>query len=784
MRNMNSLYRKMKIIVIIALLTGSSINFVIGIEGEKVVSSSTNNEPFLSVTVQNSESNSNYDYAIITCKDFESSSFQLLIDHKSQYMNATIVILEDILENSSFWVNGTYGDATNISDGNLYVEDDKDVSANFSSFNDTAAIMRNFIRFAHQKWGIEYVLLGGDVEIIPTRRLYVNLSDWNTGLIGEIPKEGWIPSDLYFGCLDGTWNDDFDKKFGEQKEYSIDEEADFIAEVYIGRAPVDNKYEVTTFVKKVIQFETTEKPKDILLHQANLNDWNFPDTTVIPEACAKQITNDYIIHKLYQKNGEISVTDWINCFNKPNKLLILHVGNGFTDYLHGAGNSWYELYNSPRGAVYFETGDIYKIRNTFYPIHISISCCSGDFTASDCIAEELLLWSYGGPSACFFNSEVGCVNNTDASKYSAEFIEKIFYEMFENNTKELGKINYFSKYHFINISELDPTYRWCYYEINLLGDPETPVTGIRDRLPLFTVFVDDDFNEYTPDWNITCFSKIQDAINMIPDHGIINVNAGIYNETIVINNTIQLIGEDKNTTIIECSDSEIVITANSNSSLIKNFTIRHNTSTQNIQNQIGIYIPKDCWGNDISNNIITNNNNCGILINYSCRTYIHENIIQFNGEGVCIVNKLERIFLYNVVLTCHNMVHNNSIVSNEKYGIYLEGSLHNEILNNNIMNNNGSYGLVSSNSDAFFRVSRSTTWGGNYWGEPCTEKMINGTRGPHFFWYPDFSHGSNIIERLRNGLFFPTKIYWMILNVGFKYSDIDKNPAQEPYDIR
>jgi len=772
---MSSLYRKMTIIVIIALLTGSSINFVIGIEGEKIAGSSTTNEPSLSTTHPNIESNSNYEYVIITCKDFETSSFQLLIDHKSQYMNATIVILEDILENSSFWVNGTYGDATNMSYGNLFVEDGKEVTSNFSRFNDTTAIIRNFIRYSYQELGTNYVLLGGDVEIIPVRKLYVNLSDWYSGLIGEVPIEGWIPSDLYFGCLDGTWNDDFDIKFGEQKEYSINEEADFIAEVYIGRAPVDNKYDVATFVNKVIQFETTEKPKDILLHQSNLVPKGVPDTSVISEECANWITDDYTIHRLYQKNEIISVIDWIRYFSEPEKLVVLHVGNG---YYSGFSDSWYQLYfDSIFGRVKFKTSDIYKLRNTFFPIHISISCLTGNFCDTDCIAEELLLWSQGGPSACFFNSEVGCVSKTNASKYSAEFIEKIFYEMFGNNTKELGKINLFSKYHFINLAQSNPTYRWCYYEINLLGDPETPVTDKRNKLKSFDVFVDDDFNESTPDWNSTRFSNIQEAINSIPENGVVNVHSGIYREAIVINKTIKLIGEDKYNTIIECSDSEIVINAKTNSSLIKNFTICHNNTSQKIQNQTGIYIPRNCWGNEISNNIITNNSNYGILIHCSCRTYIHDNIIQFNGEGICIENKLEGLHSNYIVITCHNMIHHNKIVSNENYGIYLEGTLHNEILNNNLMNNGGYYGILSSNNDAFFKISRWTTWDGNYWGEPCSKKYIDGTRGPYFFWLPDVSGG------ILNYFVFLQKNYIDIINIGIPSRDIDENPAQEPYDI-
>lgn len=788
---MNNSRRKMIIISIIALFIGSSITLAIETEGEnnlcgslskdteiimeKIVNSSMTTKSLPPATKSNIEPDPTYEYVIITSKYFENSNFQLLVDHKSQYVNATIVILGDILENSSFWVNGTYGDATNNSNGNPWIEDGKEVSVNFSRFNDTAAKIRNFIRYANQKWGTRYVLLGGDVEIIPVRKLYVNLSDWYSGYVGEVPIEGWIPSDLYFGCLDGTWNDDLDKRFGERKNYSMDEEADFIAEVYIGRAPVDNKYEVATFVNKVIQFETTQKPKDILLHQSNLLPWGIPDTSVIPEACAQWVPNDYNINRLYQKNEKITVDKWINCFGNPSKLLILHVGNG---YYHGPDNSWYQLYYNIFGRVKFKNSDVCKLRNTFYPIHISISCLSGNFCYTDCIAEELLLWSRGGVSACFFNSEVGCVDRTDASKYSSEFIEKIFYELFENGTRKLGEINLFTKYHFINLAQEDPNYRWCYYEINLLGDPETPVLETRDKLPLFAVSVDDDFNESTPDWNITCFDKIQEAANAVPENGVVNVHSGIYHETVVINKTINLIGEDKYTTIIDGGNSEVVVTIKSNSSSVRNFTIYHNDSTQKIQNQNGVYVPPNCWGNEISSNIIMNNNNCGILIQDSCRTYIHDNIIQFNGDGICITKKISGLFEKYIVVTCHNVIYHNKIVSNGNYGIYLEATINNEILNNTFMNNGEYYNSLNSKNDAFFKLSRYNTWDGNYWSGACDRKYIHGTHGPIFIWYPDFSDG------IISGIIFPSRNYVAIINIGIPIPDIDENPAQEPHDIR
>ena len=73
-----------------------------------------------------------YEYVIITNEYLKDSDFQRLIQHKSQYLNSTIVTIEDVLNNPDFKVNGTYGDATNAANGNHWIADGKEVTANFS----------------------------------------------------------------------------------------------------------------------------------------------------------------------------------------------------------------------------------------------------------------------------------------------------------------------------------------------------------------------------------------------------------------------------------------------------------------------------------------------------------------------------------------------------------------------------------------------------------------------------------------------------------------------------
>ncbi|MCJ7570417.1 MAG: C25 family cysteine peptidase [Candidatus Thermoplasmatota archaeon] len=707
-----------------------------------------------------------FEYIIITSRDFENSSFQTLISHKSQYMNARIVAVEDILLNSSFWVNGTYGDATNNSNGNPYIKNGEEVTANYERFNDNASKIRNFIRFAHQNWKTEYVLLGGDVQIIPVRKFYVNISGWEAGFLFDRSIQGWIPSDLYYGNLDGTWNADFDENFGERGTTSTKDEADLYSEVFIGRASIDNNCDIATFVKKVINFETTIKPKDILLHQSNMTVNKGPDTSVIPDACANLIPDSYTIHKLYQKDGIIDKKKWVESFKEPDKLIHLQIGNG--DYF-GPTLSGYQLFLNEEQLEIFTNYDIGRLDNKFYPIHISISCLSGNFENTDCLAEELLLWSNGGPSACIFNSEVGCVKNENALAYSGEYIERLFYEIFVNETSNLGKINQFSKYHFVNLSYDDPNYRWVIYETNLLGDPETPVFEKRTNITTPIIYVDDDA---VPPYDGSLehpYRYIQDGINNADNEDNVNVKIGTYNENIIINKTIKLIGESKYSTIIDGGDIENTVIIQSNSSTITNFTILHNNSDKNKKEFIGLFIHKDCWGNTISNNIIIKNNKYGIYINDSCRNIISNNIITLNGMGIYLTKNITSRFEKQIILTCSNKIEYNNISSNEGYGIYIQNLLNNHIYNNNFINNSR-----GSGRDAYYFMSRNNVWNGNYWNEPRTEpKIIWGRFGPIYLFIP----------YIRNGIIFTTFKYLKIINTKFPIPAFDKNPAQKPYEI-
>lgn len=105
--------------------------------------------------------------------------------------------------------------------------------------------IRAFIIDAYERWGTDWVLLGGDHSTVPARFL------WGGEALQQGPGQG--PSDVYYAGVDGSWNDWANYKIGENAGVEL-ELADPYYDVWVGRAPVDSEAEATTFVAKVLSY--------------------------------------------------------------------------------------------------------------------------------------------------------------------------------------------------------------------------------------------------------------------------------------------------------------------------------------------------------------------------------------------------------------------------------------------------------------------------------------------------------------------------------------------------
>ena len=321
--------------------------------------------------------------------------------------------------------------------------------------------VRDYIIDCYYNDGIDYVIIGGDDDVIPARNLYVDgTSD--------------MPGDIYFSCLDGTWNNDNDSYWGEPNDGVGGSDVDMVAEVYVGRACAGTTTEATRFVNKTIwylsgQHSCTQK---VLLVGEYLGFGGIAEYggNYLDELNGGSDEHGYTtvgfdpelfeIDTLYERDGSWSKTDLTNIINNEGLHILNHLGHGDTDYAM-------KLYNS----------DILNdVDNDDLIFVYSQTCLAGHLDGGDCWAEHMNIKIDGGAFAVIMNARYGYgqFNSTDGAsqRFNREFWDAIFAEQ----KGELGRANSDSKED--NIYRVNDDYmRWCLYELNLFGDPSIFMRG-------------------------------------------------------------------------------------------------------------------------------------------------------------------------------------------------------------------------------------------------------------------------------------------------------------------
>jgi hypothetical protein len=280
------------------------------------------------------------EYVIIT-NDTMASTFQTLADWKANFVNGTGVYTVS-------WITANY---TGV---------------------DNAEKVRNFITDKYTNNGTKWVLMGGDVAAVPYRGFYIY-----TG--GYVDYD--MLADMYFRCLDGTFNNDGDSYWAEPGE------VDWYPEVAVGRASCETVTEAGNFVNKVIAYEQAPKPKRALLHQSRVLSGNVPDSRCLAWNCDDYLPGDYYNDYLFEEDVTITKTVWNNAW-AANPLVVAHIG-------HGSATSYYINYELG-GLVTWYTSDVSSMTNTFWPWTTSVACITGQIEYSDCLAEAYVMTTTAG----------------------------------------------------------------------------------------------------------------------------------------------------------------------------------------------------------------------------------------------------------------------------------------------------------------------------------------------------------------------------------------------------
>jgi len=330
---------------------------------------------------------------------------------------------------------------------------------------DTPDEIRDYIRDAYLSAGIEYVLLGGDDDVVPAKMLWVYGLDENV-----TPYQTFMPSDLYYGCLDGTYNYDGDNRWGEPTDGEGGHDVDLMAEVYVGRACVGDKTEVNNFVDKTIEYmraDADQYLKKVLLAGEYLGDYgvaswggNYLDQIVdgsnLDGYTTAGIPSDkFNIEKMYDR-------DWQNNYwTKEDMMSRIDSGEHIIQH---DGHSSYE-YN-----MKMVPDDVENLDNTKYCFIYSNGCMSGGFDHGDCMAEYFTVKTSHGAFATIMNARYGWFWSFRTDGDSQRFVREFWDAVFGESIYEIGRTNQDSKednLYIINRSCI----RWTYYELNLFGDP-------------------------------------------------------------------------------------------------------------------------------------------------------------------------------------------------------------------------------------------------------------------------------------------------------------------------
>ncbi|MDI6841128.1 MAG: C25 family cysteine peptidase, partial [bacterium] len=253
----------------------------------------------------------------------------------------------------------------------------------YGTGRDLAETIRNFIKYAHENWGTIWVLLGGDVDLIPCRIANCHLL---------LSYGGDIPSDLYFSDLDGDWDADKNGEFGDEEG---DLAPDMYPDVFVGRASVSIPEECTTFVNKVLTYEGS-RPSDYVKKELLIGEHLFVGIwgRIVNDSIATITPPDYTITKLYESLGNVNKEAVIN-----------HINSGY-HFIHHAAHGNTNVIST--GPDRLDTTDVDNLTNgDLLSIYVAISCMVGAFDWGNCIVEHFMNNPNGGTVAWVGNSRYG-----------------------------------------------------------------------------------------------------------------------------------------------------------------------------------------------------------------------------------------------------------------------------------------------------------------------------------------------------------------------------------------
>ncbi len=332
------------------------------------------------------------------------------------------------------------------------------------SGQDVQEQIRNYIIQEYEESNIEYVILGGDIDLVPYRGFYCYVQS------GSGYETSDIPADLYYAALDGTWDDDGDGLWGEP------DEDDLLPELAVGRFPFGDADELENIIHKSISYQNSpvlgeftnnlmageflySNPEtygrdylDLLIGERSDNGY----TTI-------GIPDNYTIDSIYEHNAPWNGTTLMAEINSG-KQFIHHAGHANTSYVAHLN------YNDITNANFSGANGI----DHNYTLFHTHGCDCGAFD-TDCILEKMVTIDNFAVSV-IGNSRFGWFNEGQSEGPAAHLHREMVDAMYNENMNHLGIAFKEAKTETAPWVEApgqweEGALRWNFYDLNILGDP-------------------------------------------------------------------------------------------------------------------------------------------------------------------------------------------------------------------------------------------------------------------------------------------------------------------------
>lgn len=319
-----------------------------------------------------------------------------------------------------------------------------------------------------QNQKLHYILLGGDVDIVPSQQSYF-------GYGSSVDT----PSDWFYGCFDTmNWDNNGNGIAGETSD-SID----LAAEVIVSRLSVQTLEQAMIMVDRIIEYE--KEPilngweNNILMSGACLyNSRTGEDGHIYTdsydygeELFSESIQPYWNGHRtrFYDTFHDIEgITGYyrLNAENLNNEISkgysLIHVDT------HGGSTCWRMAYYY--GGHFYTNNNADTLNCPRYSVITTSACSTNAFDSLHvCLSEAFMRNPNSGILVYMGCSREGFIGS------SFEYNKKFYYHLLTSSDKRPGQAFYEMKKSFVGNSFNNNSYRKLLLGINLLGDPEMPL---------------------------------------------------------------------------------------------------------------------------------------------------------------------------------------------------------------------------------------------------------------------------------------------------------------------